>query len=116
LLRLIWISLRRIWISLRPALILLPPAWKSGPAAGMRRATLRRAAGKVARRAGWAWKAGMRCSGPVRDNLDGDVAARGVAVGAHFLVRLVDERLQLGLRYARVGHVEPDGKTEAAAF
>src|SRR5271163_657999 len=57
-----------------------------------------------------------KTSGPVRDNLDVDIAARRVAIGADFLVRLFRHRLKLRLRQAWVGHVEHDREAEAAFF
>ncbi len=53
-------------------------------------------------------------SGPVRDDPYVDIAAGGMAVGADLLVRLVRERLKLGLRQGVVGHVERDCQAEAA--
>src|SRR5437764_13982680 len=53
---------------------------------------------------------------PARDfELDGDVPARGVRVGADLLVRLAGQSLQLGLGQARVLDAHLDRQAEAPA-
>jgi hypothetical protein len=52
---------------------------------------------------------------PLHVDLHVHIAAGGVGVGADFLVRFLGERGEVGLRKSLVGHMQLDGKAEAAA-
>ena len=55
-------------------------------------------------------------SGAFHVELHVDIAAGGVGIRTDFFVGFLGERFQLGLRQARILHMQPHGQPEAAAL